>query len=1239
MKRLLSIVMVISLLCSFVYAVQAAEESTAETTEKSVAETEIELLRSLDIISGEYQPDQIVTRAQMADVAIKLANMNNVIIPAVGNQFTDVDNGHPYYNSIMTAYSMQYMNGCGDGLFEPDAGILAVHAKRVLMNILGYNREGAENAAEVRKLTKGVEQNLEEPATQKSIYIMAHNALLTPVLDSSYGEEPEYNVSDETLLEKVFSIKEAEGIVTADHRTSLTGLGEVPGGKIKIGDVLYSYVGADTMLGCRVKAYYVDDKNNEFNIIHMENQNYGELVLDGEDIESVKVADRIEIAYLNGEKEKTVETKEKPVVIYNGKYLSIDKVCAEDFDISSGNVTMIDNDSHKGYDVVVIRNGISVYTDGVSSSDNIVYFRYAVKFDGADVEKLSFSNAISNESLKLRTADNENAEFSDIKKECVLTIYKPHETDETIEAMIAQNTISGKINKMDHDEQEITIDDKVYKISKEYSEYLKKVSAKIKIGTEGTFALNENNRIVFSDAITGGEKIYGYLMGMYTEGLSRDVKMQVFTEKNKFETFSMKNKVRFVENGDSRGKVPAQEIYKSFFADPIIQYRTIPHVSTQFKNFPNGSTMSKDSFGEACFDCSENLIVEPMDGQHLDRIGIYAPKDTGWVTYKVTSQNTGGFDVLNLKYSGRGILTSQMRLFIGDSPEQLVRVEGEWPQELQTQNRSVDLTEYAQGKSEVYIKIELDNNQTNNAWAWLEDIDIIEKISMGTGGFETHEREVYNVQFKKFQGEAQVTQEMLGPECVEVKGTLKPQSQSMFFPDKMGVFAPNERAEILFRFESAGSLGFEDFILTYSGRALQDSKMELYVGKTPEELSAVPGEWPHGAQADGRRVDLSKYVRGLKEAYVKIAIDNTTTAKNNAWLGDLSVRETYLERLPPDPIPEEFDHKKMQLVRIQLNNDREVTLLETAKQVKRSQMLEEQLIDNDIFRAIGGNEKRNYYEYSRAFDGSTTNRVMISSSTMCFDVPGVPAETDKSVMMDQDAYNVRGWSARDGEYHIAVFDVDEMGVANVIVNYGIRGKRAEFDEARNYSVVKSVETHIDELDGIPVRRMTVYNASGKEEVLYEKYPGDGIFERKIDEQNYQFGDVIQLGNSDTEVAAVNTIFTTNGSDPRNGMTYTDPANQVPNTGGVMPAYGHQSSLLRIMTGVVEDTTSQYIMVNKGANFDEPETWFVAGGTPVIEVNMRNQTVRPISYNDINKGDFVVFRQQWSMVMQIIKYVG
>ena len=99
-----------------------------------------------------FEPDLVVTRAQIITIALKMAGIDYNNHPALaepGDPFTDVAPGSWYYNAIKVAKSLGYVNGYPDGRFGPNDPVQRQHVATILVNILDSLKEPPESYHEL----------------------------------------------------------------------------------------------------------------------------------------------------------------------------------------------------------------------------------------------------------------------------------------------------------------------------------------------------------------------------------------------------------------------------------------------------------------------------------------------------------------------------------------------------------------------------------------------------------------------------------------------------------------------------------------------------------------------------------------------------------------------------------------------------------------------------------------------------------------------------------------------------------------------------------------------------------------------------------------------------------------------------------------------------------------------------------------------------------------------------------
>ena len=95
----------------------------------------VEVLASLSIVegvgNGDYQPNRAITRAEFAAIASRFTKAR-----FSGASFTDVDGNAWYADAVSTAAHFGWINGMGDGTFEPNRPITRTEAAAIINRML-----------------------------------------------------------------------------------------------------------------------------------------------------------------------------------------------------------------------------------------------------------------------------------------------------------------------------------------------------------------------------------------------------------------------------------------------------------------------------------------------------------------------------------------------------------------------------------------------------------------------------------------------------------------------------------------------------------------------------------------------------------------------------------------------------------------------------------------------------------------------------------------------------------------------------------------------------------------------------------------------------------------------------------------------------------------------------------------------------------------------------------------------
>lgn len=142
MKKHLALVLaLVMVLSSFSFVSAAPDFSDMEGHENAEAVARLELLNVLKgYPDGTFKPDNTITRAEFAAVAVRVSGLENVAMAAKGlpTGFSDVPAWHWASGYVGTAAKMGIVNGIGNGLFAPETPVKYEEAITMIVRALGY---------------------------------------------------------------------------------------------------------------------------------------------------------------------------------------------------------------------------------------------------------------------------------------------------------------------------------------------------------------------------------------------------------------------------------------------------------------------------------------------------------------------------------------------------------------------------------------------------------------------------------------------------------------------------------------------------------------------------------------------------------------------------------------------------------------------------------------------------------------------------------------------------------------------------------------------------------------------------------------------------------------------------------------------------------------------------------------------------------------------------------------------
>lgn len=223
-------------------------------------------------------------------------------------------------------------------------------------------------------------------------------------------------------------------------------------------------------------------------------------------------------------------------------------------------VEFVENSDDKYYDMILI----NVYQHGIV--DEASASKEKITFVGSNPGSVKFDSDDSKQVVTMTDKNGNAITLDDIKKDDVLAMLV--KGDNTIELKgsklkaptvkgfaeksneitvidLGNNTVTGSIDSSDEDT--IYIDGTEYDLAKVFADDNKdkiynETKKEAKLGTEGTFYLDINGKVIGFDGTTGGNTSFGYILqAEYNTSNSFDKgwEVKMLTEKNGIVTFTM----------------------------------------------------------------------------------------------------------------------------------------------------------------------------------------------------------------------------------------------------------------------------------------------------------------------------------------------------------------------------------------------------------------------------------------------------------------------------------------------------------------------------------------------------------------------------------------------------------------------------------------------------------------------------------------------------------------------------
>lgn len=570
----------------------------------------------------DFRPNDTITRAEVAAIVCRVQNLNN--LAQTGTQFTDVTSSHWASGYVAQAAGKGIINGNGDGTFAPEANVKFQDVVKMFVRTIGYepyvNANGGYPAGDLAAANRyGVLDGVinsgnEAEATRGQVAQIAFNALDTPLMDrKTYGADEEWVIYNgrngnefQSLLTQYLSVKKIDGTVEGTQVTGLKSANSIDTNDNA--EITFAYEGMDEdysdyklydvkdvkkvyeadsnasqYLGYAVNAYVKETgKSGEYDIISIAPSNRNKVASFTLDQFASATDKKIEYYKNDNDNNTTSLTLSSDIlsskakntgiiyngVAYNGTETTVESILAKlqvtKDTVYSGKVTLIDNDTTNGYDVISVEVGAPAVVDEVKNSGKVAFKEVPKNSIGNKIE-LTFDEDENDTIIKL-TKDGKKIDYKDLKEWDVLSILFNNDSTKYYDVRVVDgNKVDGAISSRkasttSADGFEYTIAGNSYDVAANCYD----AKAKNKgwtVGTAGMFYVDEYGKIVAFDkngsttmSSTSGNYAYVlYAVATEDEFQNKTVRVQVLDKDGKVYTADIASKVR-LENYGSEDK-------------------------------------------------------------------------------------------------------------------------------------------------------------------------------------------------------------------------------------------------------------------------------------------------------------------------------------------------------------------------------------------------------------------------------------------------------------------------------------------------------------------------------------------------------------------------------------------------------------------------------------------------------------------------------------------------------------
>ncbi|MBQ9737553.1 MAG: S-layer homology domain-containing protein [Clostridia bacterium] len=392
MYKALALMLSLTLFCTGIVAVQAAE-TEADGNFAPMTTLEFDALSTMGLLTEDFltmSADAQVSRAQFIGGLYKMAGFSEDSV-MLDVPFNDVSKDTPYANAIAYFYNAGYISGTSATTFSPNDKITYAQALKIMVDLLGYKDitlktmgaypTGYLNMATKLELFDGLSiKSFDGAVSGDAAVVLFYNYGITPIVEdvvySSDGTITYSSSKGRYPLSVYHKIYFAKGKMNDNGVVSLLGA-DSSNDAVVIGETTYKADGVNCQpyLGCTVNYFYkVTDAAPVLLWLMQDDETKALTLLKNDLATNDEKYGFTNLVYYKNDQKMDAEIDLYADFVYNNQLYN--SLTLEQLKIEAGEIKLINNDSDKDYDLVIIEEFTNYFLSIVSVEKEYLMDKY-----------------------------------------------------------------------------------------------------------------------------------------------------------------------------------------------------------------------------------------------------------------------------------------------------------------------------------------------------------------------------------------------------------------------------------------------------------------------------------------------------------------------------------------------------------------------------------------------------------------------------------------------------------------------------------------------------------------------------------------------------------------------------------------------------------------------------------------------------------------------------------------------